>query len=88
MDGRVEVAGILTEVTSIARLVFSDPALELSQDTISDDIPAWDSMSHITLLVEIESRFCIQFDIAQIEELKSVGELVNAIDAKLALVRA
>jgi acyl carrier protein len=81
-------AAILAEVTDIARSVFEDPQLELTPETTSDDVPAWDSMNHITLVVEIETRFDIQFAMAEIEELKSVGELVQAIETKLSLVHA
>jgi acyl carrier protein len=38
--------------------------------------------------VEIETRFDIQFAMAEIEELKSVGELIQAIETKLSLVHA
>ena len=79
-------AAILAEVSDIARSVFADPALELTLATTSDDVPCWDSMNHITLVVEVECRFDIQFQTAEIEELKSIGELVRAIHAKLASV--
>jgi acyl carrier protein len=82
------MAHILAELTDIARAVFEDPFLELTLATTSDDVPLWDSMNHITLVVEIEGRFGIQFQTAEIEELKSVGELVQAIQAKLAVVHA
>jgi acyl carrier protein len=68
---------ILAAVGRIARSAFQDPLLEL---------PDWDSMNHITLLVEIEAYFDIQFPMAEIEELRSVGELVQAIKDRLSLV--
>jgi acyl carrier protein len=77
---------VLAEVTQIFRTVFEDPTIELTLATTSDDVPCWDSMNHITLVVEAECRFDIQFQTAEIEELKSVGELVRLIQAKLALV--
>ena len=81
-------ATILTELTDIFRSVFEDPTIELTLDTTSDDLPCWDSMNHITLVVEAECRFDIQFQTAEIEELKNVGELVRLIQAKLALAMA
>lgn len=79
---------ILAEVTDVARQVFEDPALELTLDTTSDDVPHWDSMSHITLVVECECRFDVRFETMAIEELRSVGELVRLIEQKLALAAA
>ena len=58
-------ASILAEVTKIFRAVFEDPAIELTLDTTSDDLPCWDSMSHITIVVEAECRFDIQFRAAR-----------------------
>jgi len=78
----------LAELTNIFRTVFEDPALELTLDMTSDDLPLWDSMNHITIVVESECRFGIEFQASEIEQLKSVGELVRLIQAKRALVHA
>ena len=88
MPGRDEphTEAILAAVTRIARSAFQDPLLELTYETTPDDVPDWDSMNHITLVVEIEAYFDIQFPMAEIEELKSVGELVQAIARKLSVV--
>jgi acyl carrier protein len=72
----------LSEVTGIFRAVFNDPGLELTLRSGPDDIPGWDSMTHIALLVEFECRFGIQFQTAEIESLYSVGELLRAIEMK------
>lgn len=79
---------ILAAVTRIARSAFQDPLLELTYETTSDDVPDWDSMNHIALVVQIEAYFDIQFPTAEIEELKSVGELVQAIENKLSVVHS
>ena len=79
---------ILAEITDIARLVFEDPSLELKLETSSDDVPKWDSLRHIALIVEAECRFDIRFRSNEIEELKIVGELVRLIQAKMELITA
>lgn len=79
---------ILAEITDIARLVFEDASLELTLETSSDDIPKWDSLSHIALVVEAECQFDVRFRSNEIEELKNIGELVRLIQAKLELVAA
>ena len=81
-------ASVLAELTEIFRAVFEDPAIELTPDTTSDDLPCWDSMNHITIVVEAECRFGIQFQVSEIEELKNVGELVQLIQARRAVVHA
>jgi acyl carrier protein len=81
-------AAILAEITDIFRSVLRDPSIELTLETTADDLPAWDSMNHIAVVVEAECRFDIQFDAREIEELTSVGELVRMIHGKLAQVHA
>jgi acyl carrier protein len=73
---------VLAGVTEIFRSVFNDPGLELTPRSTADEVPGWDSMTHITLIVEAECRFGILFQAAEIEALHSVGELVRAIEAK------
>lgn len=73
---------VLVGVTAIFREVFNDPGLELTPRSTQDEVPGWDSMTHISLIVEAECRFGILFQAAEIESLHSVGELVRAIEAK------
>jgi acyl carrier protein len=54
----------------------------------SDDLPVWDSMNYIRLVVEAECRFDIEFQAVEIEDVKTVGELVQMIEAKVAVVHA
>ena len=79
---------VFTEMTTIVRDVLGDPGVELTPNTTADDVPGWDSMAHITLIVEAECRFGIQFQIAEIEALHNLGELVRAIESKRTLAAA
>jgi acyl carrier protein len=83
-----DLRSVLAEVTDILRSVFDDPALDVTLDTTADDVPCWDSMNHITIVVEAECRFGIQFQTAEIEDLRNVGALVRMIQSKRALVLA
>jgi acyl carrier protein len=79
---RLEILSVLTD---IFRSVFEDPDLELTLETTSDDLPGWDSMNHITIVVEAEYRFDIQFRTAEIEDLTRISELVRLIETKRAV---
>jgi acyl carrier protein len=81
-------AAILAEITTIVRRVSGDPYIELTPDMTSDDLPAWDSMNYIRLVVEAECRFEIEFQAADIEDVTTIGELVQMIEAKVAVVHA
>jgi len=77
---------VFAELASMFRDVLGDPGLELTPHTTADDVPGWDSMTHITLIVEAECRFGVQFQIAEIEMMHNVGELAHAIETKRARV--
>jgi acyl carrier protein len=73
---------VLPMLTDIFRDIFEDPNLILTYGMTAEMIPQWDSMSQITLAVEIEHRFGIKIKAAEMEELRSVDELVELIDTR------
>ena len=54
-------------------------SVNLSDETIADDVEGWDSLSHIILLSTIEKKFHIKFNMKEIVSLHNVGELVDLI---------
>ena len=75
---------ILSQLTMIFRDVFDDPDLVLTPATTARDVPGWDSMNHITVVVAAERHFGVKFHTSEIEMLQNVGELTRLIGAKLA----
>ena len=72
----------------IFRETLGNDFIDLTDDTTADDVPVWDSMNHIFLVVEIERRFGIKFKTAEMENLRNVGELVQLIRSKRAKAAA
>ena len=77
-------AEILQAVTEIMREFFDDDELRLTPETTADDVPAWDSLNHVNIIIGIEQRLKIRFLTSEIEGLHNVGELVKVIERKLA----
>lgn len=75
---------VLAELTDIFRAALRDPDLEISAESSPDDIPGWDSMTHIAVVVEVECRFGVQFHTGEIEDLRNVGALIRHIRMKQA----
>jgi acyl carrier protein len=71
-------------LNKVFRQVLEDDTLELTPETTADDVEGWDSMNHIFIVVELEKRFGVKFQAAEMEELKNVGELVTLVKEKLA----
>ena len=80
----MDQSAIMSELTDVFRKVLDDPAITLTPETTAEDIPEWDSMNHIFIVVEVERRFGIKFQAAEMEELKNVGELAQLIESRLA----
>jgi len=74
---------IQDKLQNIFRDVFDDPSIILYDDMSAKDIEEWDSLNHIQLIVAVENEFNIEFETAEISELKNVGEFITIIHNKL-----
>lgn len=70
---------ILAKINEIAKDVFDNDEVELTEATTAADIEEWDSLSHLSLVSDIEDEFGIRFTLAEVSGSKNVGELVDAI---------
>ena len=75
---------IISTLTDVFRKVLDDPSIILTPETTADDVENWDSLNHVFIVVEVEQRFGIKFQAAEMEELKNVGELTDLIERRLA----
>jgi acyl carrier protein len=73
----------IDKLHSIFRDVFQDETLVITPQTSALDIEAWDSLLHVSLVMEVESRFKVRFSTAEVAYLQTVGDLVALIDKKV-----
>ena len=57
---------------------------ELADTTVAAEVPGWDSLSHINVIVAVEKHFGVHFKSAEVLRLKNVGDLQRLVDSKLA----
>ena len=67
---------------AIFRTVFEEPELELTRETGPATVPAWDSLSLIVLVGEIEHEFGVRFTGEDLEALENVGWLEDFLLAQ------
>ena len=60
--------------------VLQQPMPELTPTTAFRDVPGWDSVAHLALLLTIERHFNTAFTSAQMVNMKQVGEMVAALE--------
>ena len=73
---------IYEKLLAVFQEVFSMGELTIGDDTTSEDIQEWDSLSHIQMVVAVEKAFGIKFSSREIMGWKNVGEMVDSIAAK------
>ena len=72
---------ITEKLQDIFRDVFDDESIVLFDDMTSDDVEDWDSLSHINLISDIETKFDITFSTEEILNAKNVGEFIAIMPA-------
>lgn len=70
---------IYKELDEVFQDVFDDEDIHVEDSTTADDIEDWDSLEHINLVVAIENKFGIKFNMNEVTSLKNVGEMVDII---------
>ena len=71
LDGK-----LIEAVSDLFGMAKSDVTPETSRDTT----PEWDSLSHLRLILAVESAHGIRFPTAVIPELTSVGNIQEALN--------
>lgn len=70
---------IIDSITPIFREVFDDPSLVVTKDLSANDVKNWDSLNHITLIVELETLTGLSFSADELVNLKNVGDFVQLL---------
>ena len=63
-------------------MTFDDDTIVVSEGLSAVDVPDWDSLNHIRLMVTIENEFGIRLETQEITNLPNIGALVNIIKSK------
>ena len=74
---------ILQQINSIFIDILDLHDLTINYATIATDIDAWDSLTHIQLIVGIEKHFRIRFKSDEINNFNNVGEMCDSVLLKM-----
>jgi acyl carrier protein len=75
-----------TEVIAKLQTIFDDIFLEppkLTPALTAGDVPEWDSLLHISLLVAVEKAFQVRFRVGEVEAAKNVGDFAHLISRRM-----
>jgi acyl carrier protein len=74
---------ILAGVAEVIRQNFEDDTLSISAETTAADVPGWDSIAHIELMISVEDRFGIRFTTGETTAMQNVGQMVEFMSRRL-----
>ena len=55
---------------------------EITPDTLASEIPGWDSLNHMNVIVAIEKSYNIRFSAYDILKCSNIGDLQNLVNEK------
>lgn len=70
---------ILATITAAIGQETGNPSLEITPDMTASDVPGWDSLAHIRILLEIGSRLGVSINIEETYRAATLGELIPII---------
>jgi acyl carrier protein len=64
--------------------VMDNATLVLRRELTARDVPGWDSLFNVTLIVAVEQHYKIRVFLGELDKLRSVGDLIDLIERKVA----
>jgi acyl carrier protein len=72
-------AGILAELTPIFHQIFEDDTLVITPELTARDVDGWDSLTHMSLIVAVESHFGIKFKLRDVVKFRNLGDMCRSV---------
>jgi acyl carrier protein len=74
---------VTTELKNVILKQLNLDEFEINDETVAPEVPGWDSLSHVNIIVAVEEHFKVKFKSMEVLKLKNVGDLQNLVDLKL-----
>ena len=69
---------VIAKLQTIFDNLFLEP-VELTPSLSAKDVPEWDSLMHISLMVAVEKAFAVRFRVGEVENTRNVGDFADLI---------
>ena len=74
---------LLVQVRQIVSDVFAVPLEQVDGNSSPETIEAWDSMQHLNLVLAVEDRFNLQFTPEEMEQMRTVDQIVTILRSRI-----
>lgn len=75
---------VIEKLTPIARSIFENQELVLSDDMSAENVATWTSLSFMQFLTEIENQFGFKFKMMELFNLKTMGNIIDSVTSHMA----
>jgi acyl carrier protein len=75
-------AQIIAQLQTVFDRIFLDPVV-LTPELSAKEVPEWDSLMQVSLVVAVEKHFGIRFRVGEVETTNNVGEFADLIGRRL-----
>jgi acyl carrier protein len=79
MSSMTSDEAIYSDLTEIFHEVFDSDSIKLKPELTAQDVEGWDSFKQVEILIAVQERFGLKLHSREIDGLKNVGDLVEAI---------
>ena len=69
-------------IQSVFQEIFDNPSLVIADEMSAKDIPEWDSLAQVKLIIALEEEFGTKFTTNEVAEMSCVGDLKRALQGK------
>ena len=69
-------------LAAVFEKVFDLEPREFSEKLVPEDVLRWDSLGHMSMVMELEERFGLSFEVDEIMEMSSAGKILEILRAK------
>jgi acyl carrier protein len=81
--GTLVMEDLLGKIRSAFKSAFDVDPQTVNINTVPSDIPAWDSMGHVTLASSLEQELGLTFDVDDLMAMENVKEIFRIVESKL-----
>ena len=71
------------QIRTIASDIFGVTADKITVASTPETIETWDSIQHLNLVLALEEKFGLQLSPEEIEQMKSMAEVIKVVEGKL-----
>jgi acyl carrier protein len=73
---------VLAALQPIFEEALDEPGITVTRESNAINTPHWDSLSYISIIEMVSHHFKVRFTLAELQDLKNVGDLIDLIVAK------